>query len=164
MWRTIVPRGIARGGSLLSGFGVSMPSKPRRFGELRVIRCLTPGTGLLGFLTLLAPALAHAQTNLDQGKSASQIFATACAECHKAPHGLAKGQSASALADFLREHYTTNAQQAAALAAYVKGGSGETPIGVAPQSRGQKPKTRQANASTEEPRSAKPQSKPANAK
>jgi len=53
---------------------------------------------------LLCPALAKAQTNLDQGKSPSQIFANACVECHKDPHGLARGRSASALADFLREH------------------------------------------------------------
>ena len=48
---------------------------------------------------------------------ASQIFSSACAECHKAPHGLAKGKSAATVAEFLREHYTTNREQAAALAA-----------------------------------------------
>jgi hypothetical protein len=48
----------------------------------------------IGLLAALAPAMAHAQTNLDQGKSASQIFSAACAECHKAPQGLAKGKSA----------------------------------------------------------------------
>ena len=42
------------------------------------------------------------------GQKASQIFANACVECHKEPRGLAKGRSASALTDFLREHYTTN--------------------------------------------------------
>lgn len=145
-----------------------MPSNTRRFGELRVVRRLAP---VIGLLAALVPAAAGAQTNLDQGKSASQIFASACAECHKSPHALAKGRSASALTDFLGEHYTTNAQQAAALAAYVKGGSGETPIGVAPQSRGQKPK--QANASTEEPKPSRSEAhsgrkpedgKPANAK
>jgi cytochrome c553 len=114
---------------------------------------------VIGLLAALFPAVASAQTNLDQGKSASQIFTSACAECHKAPHGLAKGKSASTLTDFLREHYTTNAQQAAALAAYVKGGSGEAPIGVAPQGRGQKPKTKQANASTEEPKQSRPQTR-----
>ena len=40
---------------------------------------------MIGLVAVLAPAMAHAQTNLDQGKSASQIFAAACAECHKAP-------------------------------------------------------------------------------
>ena len=29
----------------------------------------------IGLVAVLAPAMAHGQTNLDQGKSASQIFA-----------------------------------------------------------------------------------------
>jgi mono/diheme cytochrome c family protein len=118
-----------------------------------VIRYFSPIIGLLG---ALAPVLAHAQTNLDQGKSASQIFASACAECHKAAHGLSHGRNSSALADFLGEHYTTNRDQAAALAAYVLGGSGGAPIGAAPQSRGQKPKTEHAGVSTEEAKPSKP--------
>jgi len=77
---------------------------------------------IIGFLAVLAPAMAHAQTNIDQGKSASQIFANACAECHKAPHALAKGKSYGTVAEFLREHYTTGRDQAAALAAYVVAG------------------------------------------
>jgi hypothetical protein len=126
---------------------------------------------MVGLLGALAPALAHAQTNLDQGKSASQIFASACAECHKAAHGLAHGKNAAAVADFLHEHYTTNSQQAAALAAYVLGGSGGAPIGGVTQGRGQKPKAEQASTSTEEPKPSKPQvrqraeeGKPANSK
>ena len=57
---------------------------------------------MIGLVAVLAPAMAHAQTNLDQGKSASQIFAAACVECHKAPRGLAKGKNSAALTDFLR--------------------------------------------------------------
>jgi hypothetical protein len=76
----------------------------------------------IGFLAALAPAMARAQTNIDQGKSASQLFANACAECHKAPHALAKGKSAATVAEFLREHYTTGRDQAAALAVYVVSG------------------------------------------
>jgi hypothetical protein len=107
---------------------------------------------VIGLAALLCPALAKAQTNLDQGKSAAQIFANACVECHKEPHGLGKGRSASALTDFLREHYTTNDQQAAALAAYVSGGrSAET--APAPQGRGTKPAAERA--SVEEPKSSR---------
>jgi hypothetical protein len=76
----------------------------------------------IGFLAVLAPAMACAQTNIDQGKSASQLFANACAECHKAPQALAKGKSAATVAEFLREHYTTGRDQAAALAVYVVSG------------------------------------------
>ena len=121
-----------------------------------MIRCFAPMIGLLG---ALAPALAHAQTNLDQGKSASQIFASACAECHKDAHGLGKGKNSAGLTDFLREHYTTNAQQAAALAAYVMGGRGGEPIGAAAQGHGQKPAAQHASASTEEAKPAKHQAK-----
>jgi hypothetical protein len=66
--------------------------------------------------------MAQAQTNIDQGKSASQLFGNSCAECHKAPHALAKGRSTAAVAQFLNEHYTTGRDQAAALAIYVTSG------------------------------------------
>ncbi len=116
----------------------------------------------IGLVAMLAPAMALAQTNLDQGKSASQIFATACAECHKAPRGLANGKNAAALGDFLREHYTTSREQAAALAAYVLGGRGAEPLGGAGQGRGQKPAAerseREAPAS-EEPKPSKRQAR-----
>lgn len=75
----------------------------------------------VGLLTLVAgfcatPALAQ---DLTAGKTAAQLFASDCAACHKSPGGLAKGQSASALTSFLREHYTTKPASAAALAAYL---------------------------------------------
>lgn len=97
---------------------------------------------IIGMFAVLAPALAQAQTNLDQGKSAAQIFASDCAECHKSQSGLAKGRNSEALTEFLREHYTTSRNQAAALAAFV--------LGV----RGPKPAPDRANASVEE---AKPE-------
>jgi hypothetical protein len=106
---------------------------------------------IIGLVALLCPVLAKAQTNLDQGKSASQIFANACVECHKEPRGLAKGRSASALTDFLREHYTTNGQQAAALAAYVLGGRSVETAPAAPATPGRaKPTPERATA--EEPK------------
>jgi hypothetical protein len=87
--------------------------------ELRVNR----GFALtIGLLAALVPAMARAQTNIDQGKSASQLFGNSCAECHKAPHTLAKGKSATAVAEFLSQHYTTGRDQAAALAVYVVSG------------------------------------------
>ena len=109
----------------------------------------------ISLIAVLVPAIAHAQTNLDQGKSAAQIFAADCAECHKAAHGLASGKSSASLTDFLREHYTTSREQAAALAAYVLAGrSGET---GAAQGHGQKPALEHANAAPEEPKPAKNQ-------
>jgi len=105
-------------------------------------------TRIVGLLALLAPVVAHAQqTNLDQGKSASQLFSATCAECHKAGHALGKGKSTDQIAGFLREHYTTSREQAAALAAYVSGGRDT----VANPSPGKKPPVDRA-ASTEEPK------------
>jgi hypothetical protein len=102
---------------------------------------------IIVLLALLCPALAKAQTNLDQGKSAAQIFASVCVECHKEPRALAKGRSGAALAEFLQEHYTTNGQQAAALAAYVLGGR-SAGTGTATQGRGAKPQ----RATADEPK------------
>jgi hypothetical protein len=65
--------------------------------------------------------MAHAQTNLDQGKTPAQIFASDCAACHKPTRALANGKNRFALTEFLREHYTTSREQAAGLAAYVLG-------------------------------------------
>ena len=116
----------------------------------------------IGLVAMLAPPVAHGQTNLDQGKSASQIFAAACAECHKAPRGLAKGRNSAALADFLREHYTTSRDQAAALAAYVLGGRGTEPAGGTAQGKGQKPAAERAergSPSGEEPKPSKRQAR-----
>ena len=78
----------------------------------------------IGFL----PAPLQAQVNIDQGKSASDLFGSTCATCHKNAKGLAKGRNSVTLSAFLREHYTTSAQQAASLAAYVLGaGPGPAP-------------------------------------
>jgi cytochrome c553 len=110
---------------------------------------------IIGLLAGLAPTLAYAQTNIDQGKTAAQIFATDCAECHKAARGLANGKNSAALADFLREHYTTSREQAAALAAYVLGGRGSEPSGATGQ--GKKPAAERASASAEEPKRGKNQ-------
>jgi hypothetical protein len=71
---------------------------------------------------------AHAQpTNLEAGKSPSQIFAGTCSGCHKSPRGLLKSVSASALPGFLRQHYTTSSDMASVLASYVvSNGAGDT--------------------------------------
>jgi cytochrome c553 len=112
--------------------------KLKRFEEVRVTRRLAP---MIGLLAALAPAMAHAQTNIDQGKTPAQIFANDCAACHKAARGLANGKSSGALADFLHEHYTTGRDQAAALAAYVLGAGA-----------GPKPAVERAGAAAEEPK------------
>jgi len=98
----------------------------------------------IGLFVGLVPALARAQTNIDQGKSPAEIFANDCATCHKSARGLAKGRASYELASFLVEHYTASKAQAAELAAYVLGAGGGEPAAAA---RGPKPA-----ASPEEPK------------
>src|ERR1700748_3210631 len=63
-------------------------------------------------------ALAQA-TNLEAGKTPSQIFAGTCNPCHKAPRGLLKSVPPSSLPSFLRQHYTTSPEMAGVLASYL---------------------------------------------
>jgi hypothetical protein len=126
-----------------------MIGQPTRLEEIRVSRRLAPAIVLLA---ALAPAMAHAQTNIDQGKTPVQIFASDCAVCHKAAHGLANGRNRLTLTRFLSEHYTASREQAAALAAYVLGAAGES--GTAAQGRGHKPGPNHAMAPVEKPKPA----------
>jgi hypothetical protein len=72
----------------------------------------------LGAWALAAVGAAKAQENLDQGKSAAQLFASDCAICHKTTAGLSRGRVLG-LDSFLREHYTASRESAAAIAAYI---------------------------------------------
>jgi hypothetical protein len=113
----------------------------------------------IGLFVGLAPAVTHAQTNIDQGKSPAEIFANDCAACHKGARGLANGRGSSALASFLREHYTASSDQASALAAYVMGAGGGDSV-PATQGRGPKPAPDHARAAVEEPKPAVHPGKP----
>jgi hypothetical protein len=73
---------------------------------------------ILGAVVALAGSGAHAQ-NLDQGKSATHLFADSCATCHRSASSLARGRSRSQLFQFLQEHYATSSNTAAELAAYL---------------------------------------------
>jgi hypothetical protein len=67
-----------------------------------------------GAFCAMAVVPAGAQSNLDAGKSAAQIFADTCNACHRGPRQLRPTN-----AMFLRDHYTTGAREAAAMAAYL---------------------------------------------
>lgn len=126
---------------------MGLPTKPKEAG---VFRGVAPAIGL--FVGLL-PAMAQAQTNIDQGKSPAEVFANDCATCHKSARGLANGRGSSGLASFLVEHYTASKDQAASLAAYVMGaGGGE----AAPAAHGPKP----ASAPDRNRASAEPEAPP----
>ena len=67
-----------------------------------------------------AAGSAHAQaTNLEAGKTPSQIFAGTCNVCHKSPRGLLKTVPAWSLPGFLRQHYTTSSDMAGVLASFL---------------------------------------------
>ena len=80
-------------------------------------RSLAAVTLLAGCLA--APAAWAQATNLEAGKSASQLFAGTCNACHKSPRGLLKTVSAGSLSGFLREHYTTSSDMASQLASFL---------------------------------------------
>ena len=80
-------------------------------------RYLAAVTLLVGCLA--APAAWAQATNLEAGKSASQLFAGTCNACHKSPRGLLKTVSAASLPGFLREHYTTSGEMASQLSSFL---------------------------------------------
>jgi hypothetical protein len=109
-------------------------------------------------VTLLAAGgcgIAAAQ-DFSAGKTAAQLFASDCSACHKSPAGLAKGRDARSLASFLKEHYTTKQDSAAALAGYLAGAPGAGAAEAKPQTPATGPKPKTAARGEAEPE-AKPE-------
>ena len=79
------------------------------------MRVAVAGLGLLA-----AAGAASAQENLDAGKSGAQLYQSNCAICHKSAQALNKsGGGLFGLDSFLREHYTSSRESAAAISAYL---------------------------------------------
>ncbi|MGA8901401.1 c-type cytochrome [Bradyrhizobium sp.] len=76
------------------------------------------GVLVLGALASWSGPAAQAQ-NIDEGKSATQLYAATCAACHRNPGALAKGRFRPVLFTFLHDHYTTSAAEAWSLASYL---------------------------------------------
>jgi len=75
---------------------------------------------------LVGPSAWGQATNLEAGKSPSQLFTGTCNACHKSPRGLLKTVSPGSLPGFLREHYTTSGDMASQLATYlISNGAGD---------------------------------------
>lgn len=72
-----------------------------------------------GLLTLAVAGSAEAQGNLDQGKAATELYASACAACHESPQSISRTKLFG-LERFLRKHYTSSPESAAILADYLK--------------------------------------------
>src|SRR6478736_2732163 len=101
-----------------------------------LIACFTAGS-----------ALAQV-TNLEAGKSPSQIFAGTCAACHKSPRGLLKTVPAGSLPGFLRQHYTTSGDMASLLSAFlVSNGASDTRYVGTPPKQGRDAKSEERPAS-----------------
>jgi hypothetical protein len=107
--------------------------------------------GVLALAIMVAPA--SAQENLDQGKTAAQLFASDCAICHKSPNGLGKAGGLFGLDSFLRLHYTASRESAAVLAKYLQA------YANAPE-----PGTKKTKRSAKSPDKEKSNKKPAEAK
>jgi len=72
-------------------------------------------------LALCVASSAGAQGNLDQSKTAAQLYASNCATCHESLQSVSNTKSFFELKSFLSQHYTSNRESAANLAAYLKG-------------------------------------------
>jgi hypothetical protein len=102
---------------------------------------------VIGVAVSGAAAAAHAQ-NLDARKSPSQIFSDTCNACHRSPRELKQTTPG-----FMRNHYTTDARQAAAMAAYLAG------VGSDPRAVQQRPPPA-LGAGPSPPTEAKPSESP----
>ena len=132
-----------------------------------MFRHLVPVIGLASVVAIAVipaePTLS--QTNIDQGKPASELFANYCVGCHKSTRGLANGRSSLTLSMFLREHYAASSQQAAALAAYVISAGGNAPApkperAKSEETKGQEAKGQEAKGHETKPRAASAKSEP----
>jgi hypothetical protein len=88
---------------------------------------------------------AHSQaTNLEAGKSPSQIFAGTCTACHKGPRGLLKTVPPGSLSGFLRQHYTTSSEMASLLSSFLisNGASDTRNVPGAKQAKDAKPEAK----------------------
>src|SRR5579859_3177559 len=107
--------------------------------------------GLIGSFDARIGAMAE---NLEAGKSPQKIFNDTCTACHKSSRGLLKTVPAITLPGFLRQHYTTSADMASALSAYLLSGGGATDH-VAEPKQGKKDAKQEAKQEGGKPEGAK---------
>ena len=100
--------------------------------------------------------LAARAQNLDEGKTAPQLFAADCVACHKGPQGLGKNASVG----FLRQHYTSSTRSAELLAAYLaSAGAGSPRADRQKAGRGEEREAREPKE-PKEPKEARARRKP----
>jgi mono/diheme cytochrome c family protein len=118
------------------------------------------------FAAALQITAADAQGNIDAGKTPAQIFGDTCSACHRNARELRR-----ASASFLRAHYTTGSDEAAAMASYLSGlGPTTEPRGAPAPAQPKRPPTEAAkqpprpaveNAKSSPAPAAQPKSRPA---
>jgi hypothetical protein len=103
-------------------------------------------TLLIGYFA--TPAAWAQATNLEAGKSPSQIFTGTCTACHKSPRGLLKTVPAGSLQSFLRQHYTTSPEMASLLTTFlISNGATDTRYGQTKDGKEAKPEARPSGLS-----------------
>jgi len=132
---------------------ISMPNE-ERIGEA-ALSLFRRGLLIVAATAVLVGGSAWAE-DLDARKTGPQLFEQTCSACHRSPHGLARNTSASALVDFLRQHYTTGPGPAGQLAAYLIANPGDprakpAAARTAPSAEPQRGASRQAEPAAEQP-------------
>ena len=99
---------------------------------------------------------AAAQETLGRNKSPAQTFASDCAVCHKSPQGLARSAGGLfGVEGFLREHYTSSKESAAALANYLRAqDSGPAGSRAKRAAKGDQPKSNEQKKAAPKPAEA----------
>jgi hypothetical protein len=107
--------GHHEGGSVAAKHGCGMQIAS----ELLLLRKRWRSLLAAGVVSMLIGGAAFAQ-NLDQGKSATRLFAESCTTFHRSARGLAKGRFSLTLFLFLQKHYASDSSSAWALTSYLE--------------------------------------------
>ena len=111
---------------MLKGDFAAKENRGRRVAsELRLLQGVRRGLLALGAIVVIGSAACA--EDLDQGKSATRLFADSCASCHRSARGLAKGRFSLTLYMFLRDHYVSSSTSAWALTSYLESVDGGQP-------------------------------------
>lgn len=105
----------------------------------------------LAILLIAYSALPAQAQDLDRGKSPAQVFSSNCTACHRGPQGLSKAGDVRATAGFLLQHYTTSAESAGAIAAYLVAVGGDRRTARLRPSPGETPEAPQRAAPPQSP-------------
>jgi hypothetical protein len=143
-----------------------MLAQRERIQGVSVFRRFVPAIGVASVVAIVVSSggPTRGQTNIDQGKPASELFANYCAVCHKSTRGLANGRNGLTLSLFLREHYAASRDQAAALAAYVISAGGNAPAAKPERARSEEPKGQETRGQDSKGHEAKPRAASASPK